>query len=199
MFTLFIDTTFGITVGLLDESHCWKAYNYIDSSKSSSIIHKIINDLLSDLGVDESSLKRLVQVSGPGSYTGMRVSDGISQIFEWQNIETYAIHHFQVPKILGINEGMWLAKAFKGEIFCHQWSKDQEKNFLILESQLNEITDMQSELFVGHTSDFTFDTTQTSILIKENSEKIFKYIFENQLKEPLYYFRSIEDEFSKGK
>lgn len=199
MFTLFIDTTFGITVGVLDSNNSWLNYNFTDSKKSSSIVHRLIKDALTDANIDENSLKRFVQVSGPGSYTGMRVSDGISQVFEWQNINCFAFHHFQVPKVLGIESGVWLAKAFKGEVFCYVWNDNEEKKILIKEAELDEFLREKNQIFVGHKQEFISNVKATSDLIKNDSVNLFDYIFKQNLKEPLYYYRSLEDEFSKGK
>lgn len=199
MLTLFVDTTFGITVGVLDENNSWKSYQFVNSNKSSSIVHKMIKDRLEEVGKDETAISKLIQVSGPGSYTGMRVSDGISQVFEWQNIETYAFYHFQVPRLLGFEQGLWVSKAFKGEIFCHYWNESESKNYLIKEQELEGILEEDREIFTSHGQDFVSKSTQTSILIKEKSLELFKTILHNKLKEPLYYYRSLEDEFTKSK
>ena len=81
---LFLDTTFGITVGLLDDQNEWLDYSFVDGQKGSAVIHKIILDLLEKNNLSIKNVKALFQIAGPGSYTGMRVSDGISQIFDWQ-------------------------------------------------------------------------------------------------------------------
>ena len=198
MLTLFVDTTFGITVGVF-EDNAWKSYQFINSNKSSSIVHKMIKDCLDEVGKDEAAISKLIQVSGPGSYTGMRVSDGISQVFEWQNIETYAFHHFQVPKLLGLKHGLWLSKAFKGEIFCHEWNDSESKNYLIKEHDLENILQINREIFTSHGQDFIEKSTQTSVLIKENASELFSNIIQSRLKEPLYYYRSLEEEFTKSK
>ena len=43
---LFLDTTSGITVGLLSEENAWLAYEFIDGQKGSAVIHGIIHKAL---------------------------------------------------------------------------------------------------------------------------------------------------------
>lgn len=202
MTSLFIDTTQGITVGIIDENYKWSHYDFSDSNKSSSIVHKMIQDAILEAGNQLSEIKNFIQVSGPGSYTGMRVSDGISQVFAWQDIKVYSFHHFQVPKILNVEQGIWCAKAFKGEIFCYQWLNEKNNSFLIKEANLESSIKNERNIYTSINHDFFpngFEINKTAKLIKENPEQLFSYIFRNNLNEPLYYFRTIEEEFSKGK
>jgi tRNA threonylcarbamoyladenosine biosynthesis protein TsaB len=71
---LFIDTTYGITVGLLDSGYDWIDYQFIEGKKGSALIHKVIYDLVSKNNSSIKNIGQIFQVSGPGSYTGMRVS-----------------------------------------------------------------------------------------------------------------------------
>ena len=104
---LFIDTTFGITAGLVDANLEWKQYKYIEGQKGSAVIHSLIDDLLSLEGIEARDIEALIQVSGPGSYTGMRVAQGIADIFEWQKFPVFSFYHFEVPKLLGESKGIW--------------------------------------------------------------------------------------------
>lgn len=206
MLNLFLDTTNGISVGLLDDNFQWLHYNFVESNKSSSIVHKLIKDALDSIGKEQSDIKKSIQVSGPGSYTGMRVSDGISQILDWQGIETYGLYHFQVPRILGYVSGAWLAKAFKGEIFVYEWGDEKFEQYMIKESELSEFL---SKLYTKKKKIFSslnFNLIpqeaaliETKALIKASPQEVFHHVISKKMKEPLYYFRALEDEFSKAK
>ena len=210
MLTLFLDTSSGITVGLLNKDLQWCYYNYIDSKKSSSVVHKLIKDALDDVGKSQSEINQFIQMSGPGSYTGMRVSDGISQILEWQQVQVYGIYHFQIPKVLNYSKGAWMAKAFKGEIFVHEWStNDSEQyseSYMVKESNisnhLEKLSSQSFHLFSSQSFDIIASNTaiiETKKLIEENPEKIFTHVINSKMTEPLYYFRSLEEEFTKAK
>lgn len=191
---LFIDTTKAITLGLLDEQFCWKNYQFFENAKSSALIHKYINE---QLEVENSSIERLkglIQVAGPGSYTGMRVSEGISQIFSWQDFETYSFYHYEVPQLLGEEKGIWFSNAFKGEYFLYEWDKKINSSSLIKKDEF----DWDKE--VSYYSGFELEDGQknillTSTMIKDKANILFKGIVEQNIKKPLYYYRTIEEEY----
>jgi tRNA threonylcarbamoyladenosine biosynthesis protein TsaB len=197
---IFLDTTFGITVGLLNNHNEWIDYQFVDGQKGSAVIHKIILDLLEKNTLSIEDVKDLFQIAGPGSYTGMRVSDGISQIFEWQNIKTYSFYHFDVPRFLGINSGIWFANAFKGELFLYKWiNENVEKHLLKIDKALDLllVTDIPVfSSFENEKVDCSYKLTKD--MIKNNSKTIFDYVEKNNLKKELYYFRTVDEEFSRG-
>lgn len=193
---LFIDTTSGITVGLLDSANDWIEYRHEKDKKSSAVIHKLLNELCENNGLDIKEIKQLFQVSGPGSYTGMRVSEGITNIFEWQNFKVNSFYHFEVPKILGIKKGIWIADAFKGETFLFKWDESGESKELIKKDEVDVSSDIP--LFVLSDPEREADV-QTKDLIYNNSKMLFDEIEKRDLKRELYYYRTIEMEFSKAK
>jgi tRNA threonylcarbamoyladenosine biosynthesis protein TsaB len=197
---LFLDTTFGITVGLLDDQNEWLDYSFVDGQKGSAVIHKIILDLLEKNNLSIENVKALFQIAGPGSYTGMRVSDGISQIFDWQNITTYAFYHFDVPKLLNINSGIWFANAFKGELFLYKWIDETYEKYLLKTAEaIEQLLSSDIPIFTSFENDkVDCKYGLTKDLIKQNSKEIFDYVEENNLRKELYYFRTVDEEFSVG-
>ncbi len=198
---LFLDTTFGITVGLLNNENEWLDYEFIEGQKGSAVIHKLIKDLLDKNDLDIESVSILFQIAGPGSYTGMRVSDGISQIFNWQNIKTFSFYHFDIPRIVGVESGVWFANAFKGEVFLYSWSGESfDKKLLKEQEAFNMLKDSDIPIFSSFTNDKAiFEYSLTKELIHENCKLVFSYIEEANIQKELYYFRTIDEEFSRGK
>lgn len=197
---IFLDTTSGITVGLLDQDNKWLDYQYLEGQKGSAVIHKMILDSLNKCELDISDISVLFQTAGPGSYTGMRVSDGISQIFEWQNINTYSFYHFDIPKIIGVDKGLWFVGAFKGEMFHYEWNSDDEKKSLMkLEESLNLLKRSDIPVFTSFEDEkLEFNYELTKDMIYSNSKLIFDFIENNNIKKELYYFRTIDEEFSRS-
>ena len=68
---LFIDTTKDITVGLLNREFEWIEYEFFENAKGSALIHKCIYDQLERQNIGLDNIEGLVQLAGPGSYTGM--------------------------------------------------------------------------------------------------------------------------------
>ena len=71
-------------------------------------------------------------INGPGSYTGIRISEGVGQVLELADKKIYSFHHFIVPQTLGIEKGHWVSNAFKGEYFIYSWESANSKKELVL-------------------------------------------------------------------
>jgi tRNA threonylcarbamoyladenosine biosynthesis protein TsaB len=192
---LFIDTTFGITVGLLDSRYKWIDYQFIEGKKGSALIHKIIYDLLEKNKSSTSEISKIFQVSGPGSYTGMRVSEGIANIFDWQNVKINSFYHFDIPALLGVEEGKWITDAFKGETFIYSWDKTGEDRKLVKNNAIEVSLDIPVFTLRNKEGE---SLTETQGLIKDRSEDLFSAVNKKDLKRDLYYFRTIEMEFTKA-
>jgi tRNA threonylcarbamoyladenosine biosynthesis protein TsaB len=178
MYSLFLDTTQGLTVGLLDENWAWIFYEATDEKKPSEVIHEKIFSMLKLYGLELKNL-RLFTIAGPGSYTGMRLSEGIATITSWAGIEVYSFYHFEVPGFCGVEAGCWTTNAFKNQIFSYQW--DEHKS----STQLLSVSNNEN----------AFSIIQTRELIHLNPIEIFsKVLFLNHKKET-YYFRTLEEEF----
>ena len=116
---LYIDSSKHLVLGLLDEKFKWMDFLEVKDVKTSAHIHKDIFSMLSrnDLSMDD--LFGVFVISGPGSYTGVRVSEGLAQVLEWAKIPVYSFNHFQVPQFLNDNSWIFVSKAFKGEFFIY--------------------------------------------------------------------------------
>lgn len=190
---LFIDTSVKIVIGVLNSDYEWMNYKEIDSKKSSSILHHEVLEMLEGLELTIQKLEGIIQIAGPGSYTGMRVSEGFKQVFDWQGFSTYSFYHFDVPRILGISSGSWISKAFKGEIFVHSWNEDNQNQSLIKE------IDYKADREDQYSSNLDFKNTQsTSEMIFNEPKKIFSYIIKNNIQNKIYYYRTLEAEFGQG-
>ena len=83
---LFIDTSYDLRVGLLDSYYHWEDRRTFKNQKSTVLLHAEINKILQDYSITVHDLSSIVTVNGPGSYTGLKVAEGIAQIFEWKGI-----------------------------------------------------------------------------------------------------------------
>jgi tRNA threonylcarbamoyladenosine biosynthesis protein TsaB len=199
--SLFIDTTSGLDIGLLDSQFLWVEYLSLDEKKPSEMIHHEIFKLLNQHNLKLENMQCFV-TSGPGSYTGMRLNEGIAQVFELYKIAVYSFYHFDVPKLSGITSGFWATNAFKGQVFISTWNGDEVEKLLV-DKDAFEIIDGK----VGYTLDTkdTKDTKDTLFanlvstreLIRKESQTIFTKISELGLRVPPFYFRSLDEEFKK--
>ena len=194
---LYIDTTHEITIGLLNSELKWVEYEHLLSKKSSAVLHHKIFELLAKHSFEVKELEALIYSAGPGSYTGMRVSEGIKDIIDWQGIKVYSFYHFNIPQYLEVPSGTWMAKAFKGEFFVFRWQGNEFEKSLVKESEIEE--HLSENLYSSYDDYGRDNIILTKDMIYNNPEKVFQVIVQNNLIEELYYFRSIENEFSRKK
>jgi len=195
---LFIDTTQDITIGLLDDKLSWMEYQSLGSKKSSAVLHHMIFSILKKHDLEISEIKSVLYSAGPGSYTGMRVSAGITDIFHWQNIKINSFYHFKIPSYVGVESGAWISKAFKGEYFIHDWEKAEGISRLVKEAELETAIEGKV-LYAGHDNYDQVDIQLTRDLIRNEPSKIFSRIIADNNYEELYYFRPLEDEYTRSK
>ena len=202
---LYIDTSDHLIIGLLDPSLEFLELVELPETKSSGIIHKTIHKTLQQYQISPLKLKGIIQAAGPGSYTGMRLSHGIVQIFQWQGVEYYGFYHFEVPLLFGAQEGCWVAKAFKGEIFNYHWKG--EKNDFSLLPEADFLTLYDDGQITGSKNFYTHfpeklnqkmaGINSTHQMIKDRPSHFFRRIIDDEIKKGPYYFRTLEKEFKR--
>lgn len=192
---VYIDTTHSVIIGVLNKELEWIEYAELNSKKSSEILHSKIYEQLSNHGLEIKSISGVIYSAGPGSYTGMRVSDGFTKILELKNIPIFSFYQFEVPNLVGINDGYWIDNAFKGEVFVYEWEDSESKHFRIKSEDLSNLDGRK--LFSHEELLSDKQTSSTKKLIKDNSKKIFHTILQNKERKELFYYRSIDDEFQR--
>ncbi len=205
MSSLFIDTTGHFTIGLLSSDWKWREYSYSTELRSSaSKIHSSLYHLLKNQGMSIKEVERVFFLNGPGSYTGVRVSEGMAQIFSWLSLQTYSFYHHDVPRFLGHKKGHFLTNAFKREVFSFAWDGEGDEQGLIEENELDDFLEKNNLRDYPHffiksnllsSSSITKDVFYTADLIKEHPKEVFKAILKIGLRQGPFYFRSLEKEF----
>lgn len=197
-FSLFVDSSDNLTLGLLDDNLEWVEFKRFPNKKSSGVFHGLVEELLSSHGIKIFELDRVFYGAGPGSYTGVRLVEGFSQILRWQKIKTNSFYLFELPKLIEIEEGRWLSEAYKGEFFLYSWKGEENDSKLIkkenISSEINENDYLVSQ---GNLKDI--ETNSIVDLVRENSKEIFQKIIEQDFQREPFYYRTIENEFTKPK
>ena len=190
---LFLDTSCFLTVGLLNDDFSWVDYKVIETPRSASNIHPEVHSLLESSGSSLDEIDEVYLINGPGSYTGIRISEGVGQILELADKKIYSFHHFVVPQALGIEKGHWVSNAFKGEYFLYSWEGSSSNKELVAKDDC----DLHSygEKLYSHFEQTVGNEVLTSDLVKENPRDVFTWVKNNNLRERPFYFRSIENEF----
>lgn len=198
---LFIDTSDELIVGLISDDYNFLKKINRGKIKTSKEIHKIIYDTLTEYGLVFDSIDFIFNIAGPGSYTGIRVGEGISQLLEWQSVPTYSFNHFQVPYLLGEKKGVWISNAFKSEFFIYSWTDEEYSIKLLHEkdmfNELGLLTEKKVNIFCKNNEKFLegIDYHSTSSLINERPEELFLIVSKRNLREAPFYYRTAEKEF----
>lgn len=192
--SLYIDSTDGLRIGLLNDQLDFVKTIEIQEKKNSRFFQKSIYDLLSENKLKLCDCSGIFLANGPGSYTGLRLGEGFAQIAELNAIPVYSFYHFEVPYAVGFKAGVYYHSAFKGEWLKYEWENDKKENKLVKEISIQN----QGPVFFSssfHQEDVVDKVYFTNDLIKQNSKLLFTNIKENKIRKPIYYFRAAENEF----
>ena len=206
MIKLFIDTSYDVFVGLLDSKGSWANKTILKGQKASQIIQKEIYQLLQNKNLSVKDIDTVITSSGPGFYTGMRVSEGLADVFKLKKINHLSYYNFSIPAWYGHAKGLWMTKAYRGEYFFYLWDNEKSEKFLLKDTELAVHLDEWKKLnvpFFIHQESAIDDKLkalvsnyqQTIDFIENDPSILFKKLISLNIEEPSYYFRAPEDEF----
>ena len=189
---LLVDTGQGLTLGLADKKWKWKEFVRTQTTKNSNILYAKINDILTKEGIAPQELSGLIIGSGPGSYTGVRLSEGLAQVWEWAGVETYSYYHFELPYLCNHSSGLWYSKAFKGEMFCHHWEGEKVEQKLVTEDEFYQLANTSTLFTLEFDSE---DIVSTVDLLEKQPDVLLPKIWERKKRLGPFYYRTPEKEF----
>lgn len=193
---LFLDSSNGLTLGLLNDELSWVELRELETKKTSDVVHGEIIDLLSKYNLELSKLDAVIMMAGPGSYTGMRVSEGIAQVLEFEGIKVYSFHSFRIPKLLGLDELIWVYPAFKREIF----KLEKGESTLLSLNEFETLRDTCGDKLATHgdSSISEYCSVNTLETLKNNPSSIFSIVVSSEFRDAPHYFRALDVEFTKS-
>jgi len=194
---LFVDTTYKTSLGILNDNFNWLSFKTYTDQRASGLLQAETYKLLKEYEIEISGLTGVIYLAGPGFYTGLRLSEGFTDIFEFFGVPRYSFYSFDIPKMVGVQSGHWITKAYKGEYFVHNW-KDSYDESVLLKSKDFSLEQLNfSEKFIHHEDaiDLVGSFTKTLKLIETEPSRIFSKIISEGMKKEIFYFRAPEDEF----
>lgn len=201
MSVLFLDSSYDISLGLLSEDLSWRDFRTFKGQRASSTLQTETHRLLKDFHLKARDLSKLVTLAGPGFYTGLRLSEGFTDVTSFFGISRFSFYSYEVPELLGVSEGTWLTKAYRGEYFAYVWKEGENRRELLSVKDLESFRPT-GEVFIHSESSldekltpFTNDARKTIDLIRNSSQELFKKIIDQKLSRESFYFRAPEDEF----
>ncbi len=195
MDTLFLDSSAYLQLGILNEQLEWVDFKEIKNKKGSSIFHRELYEFFEEKGLQIKNLRKIFLGNGPGSYTGVRLAEGMAQIFEWQNVDVYSFYCFELPYLSGVERGVWCTEAFKGEIFFYKWNREESQNYFIKIDEFKNHVQKIKNLYHAEEGVLNQCFLNTTILLKQCPQKIFSNILKRKKRFSPFYFRSLKKEF----
>lgn len=199
---LYLDSSDGMTWGILERESStlawvWKEFHSSSETKASRDLHFQIYQILLEKNIQMKEIDGLVICSGPGSYTGMRFTEGFAQLWELEGRPAYSFYFFEFPSLIGIKEGVWISKAFKGEYFLYSWRGEKSSSELIPESQINQRLDEYSKVYAP-ASIIPVDNSEkyiSSTQLLRNHPDFISSLLPKKMRKSPYYYRVLTDEF----
>lgn len=188
---LFIDTSDFIQLGVLNEDLSFEVYEFREENRGATNIHLLLKQVLDKANTDINSIKDIFCISGPGSYTGMRVSEGIVQTLKWQGHKVYSLYAFEIPRILGIESGQWIANAYKGELFVYNWDSNSEDTKLVNQDSFSP----SSNTFSAYANIDGIEALPTREMLIQNSAAVFSFAKSRGAYFDPHYYREAQQEF----
>ena len=194
---LYLDTSNGLQIGLLNSDFEWINFKKVETKRTSDIVHSEISKILSGESVEIMDLESVVLMAGPGSYTGMRVAEGVAQVLELEGVKIYSFHSFRIPEFLKIENYHWCYPAFKGEVHVND---GKESKLLMKEDFLSFVKGGESPYCITHGDNevLEFCSVNTEDSLQNDSKLIFSSVVESDLRDRPFYFRPLDVEFKKS-
>lgn len=201
MAILFIDSTYDITIGILNDHLEWIDFQRFYGQKASAIIQRETYHLLLKNNLKSAQVNSIITVAGPGFYTGLRLSEGFADVFQFMNIPHYSFYSYEVPKWCGHKEGTWITKAYRGEYFAYEWNEHSSQKDLMSAKEVSDYLSKKNNFFIH--SETSLDNALLELqaspsslaLLKDNASLVFDKVLQNKKREETFYFRAPEDEF----
>lgn len=191
--SLFIDTSQNLKLGLIDSNKKFISFKEVSDKKCGDVIHTEINNLLIEQGLKLFDLSSCFFLMGPGSYTGLRFTQGIMDLFQMESIECFSFYWFDIPWLLDPlknKEYIFMTNAFKGEslvLWINQGEVKQQK--LILNKDVNKFNE-------GLSSKVWQIEGDLSLAFENYYSEVFERVEELNRVKPIYYFRTDIEEFT---
>lgn len=196
---LFVDSTYDLTLGLLNDDFSWAKYVHFPNQKASEILQLEVLKMCGEFGIEVPDLSSVMHISGPGFYTGLRLSEGFVDVLKFSGMRSFSFYTYDLLPLLGIKNGLWVTKAYRGEYFVHKIASNE--NLLVTNNELKNVVGDNSQIYIH--SDKAIDQLvkdcvaapiSTLELLGKNPQ-VLELILKNNSHRESYYFRAPEDEF----
>lgn len=160
---LFIDSaTANLVVAIVIDGKIVYLYDNNDGNDTSSKLMPIIEKAFNESGISPKDLNKIFAVTGPGSFTGIRVGLAVAKTMAWATgVPVVPISSLEVIASSGNEDNnIALIDARRGYVYAGGYDKDLNVTFKDAHVFLNDSN--LSGNFISY-DNFDFDTTKPNI------------------------------------
>lgn len=192
-FSLYLDACDGLKVGLLDEQLNWKKFLDFPIKKASNTLFIETEKLLSENNIELGQLEQIFLCLGPGSYTGIRLLQGMKDLYQNQGLKVFSFYNFEIPYLNGVQEGIYVTSAYKQEIYQYKW--DGEEHFQDLIEAERFVAENTGDIYGMQDQFHENALCNVYTMLRNNPKKVLERVLEKKLSRQAFYFRPLEKEF----
>ncbi len=184
---LIIDTSEACKVWFFFKGELEKTLNL--KERPSVVLFESIHQILDEYSLDIREIERFYFCKGPGSYTGLRISEGLEQYLRMNKINCSGFYSFEILNLFDSNY-CYLSNAFKNEYFF-AW-KDKDIKYKKIKKEFLEQEIGELEVISSNCLEKTYDK-----FINDKIVDFLNYLKnENKVKE-VFYYRSLDEEYKR--
>lgn len=185
MITLFIDTSASdVSIAILKSNQILSSVNKTIPNEHSKYVVSFIDKLLKELSLTPDDIKRIMVVTGPGSFTGVRIGITISKVYAYlKNIDVIGVSSLKMLSLSKEHDYcLSLIDARNNNYYMGLYDKDNNEvlpeQFIKKEKLLNIIEEYNPTIVSN--SNITINNTE----IPKQELDIEKIVFFYQNNEP---------------
>lgn len=192
-YSLLLDSCNGFRLGLLDEKYQCIEFLKFDEKKASNILFNETQNILEKYNISLPDLKHLFLIMGPGSYTGIRLLQGMKELYSEMGIDVLSFYLFEIPGLANQESGQFVISAYKQEFYHYCWDQSGVTQKLL---KKEELTSLNADVIFS-VDDNVGDLATENVykVLQEHCSTVFENVVAQKLQRESFYFRPLDQEF----
>ncbi len=189
-FSIIIDTSYKTCIWLVLD--CKILDLSISDQRPSKKLLTNLNLILTQNNLAIGDIQDFYFCKGPGSYTGLRISQGLEEYLKLNKFNCYDFYSFEILKVLELKY-LFVANAFKKEFFVAEKNCEQIEYRKISKDVLNS---KRLDREVISYDDSLKDEDYFKVFDEKFSD-FFNEVLSNKLEKDVFYYRSLSEEYKR--
>ncbi len=190
-FNIIIDTSHKVCIWLVQKDTI--VDDSITEEQPSKALLIKMHEVLSRNKISLEEIDCFYFCKGPGSYTGLRISQGLEDYLKFNNLNCYDYYSFEILKV--IESGyIFISNAFKNEFFVSEFKNDEIHYQKIKKEDLNSYKENKRLL----SYDVKLGDIDYLDVFKNEFNQFFKEVLNRKNQREVFYYRTLSEEYTKA-